>query len=327
MVTLVFMNSPGIPGPTRRLDRDGITRIEVGGPPQPIVAGQGAAWVHVGSRDGSEQLWRVDARTGEAVGVPGLIGIEWPAAGPEGVWVGVCPQGSGDLCPGGKIVRIEPVSLQALEEISSEQPFQIATADGYVWANVADEAGGMRLLKIDAATNRVVGRFACCEGVLAAGEGAVWVAQIDPATGEPTERAGLHDPERDRLNACRLAAGEGAVWVTTCDGQADVLLRVDPETLKVTGRIRFDGLPRLAVGEGWVWVVEQPVHGPGNTLTLFRIDPQTLQRYEPVELSSGKPPEFSFYGPGPAPLFLDAGEGAVWVSDFVDGEVIRIVAP
>jgi hypothetical protein len=308
-----------------------IARIEVGGPPQPIAVGQGAAWVHVGMEDGSEQLWRVDSQTGEAVRVPGLVGVRGLAAGREGVWVGLCTEESDGGCPGGKIVRIDPISLRVLAEIPTRVPLQIATSEGYVWADIVDDDGERKLLKIDSETNNLVGRFGCCWGLLAAGEGAVWVAQhnilarIDPVTGEVTARVGLNDQARTQpVNACRLAVGEGAVWVSTCDGGSDLLLRIDPATLEVTRRIRFEGLPRLAVGEGWLWVAEQRLDGNGYALTLFRYDPRTLDRERTIDLSSEEPPQFSIIGPGSPPLFLDAGEGAVWVSDFARGEVIRI---
>lgn len=310
-----------------------IVRIDVGGPPQQIAVGEGAAWVHVGAGDGTEGLWRIDTRTLQAVRVPGLVGVEWLAAGPEGVWVGVCPEGSINLCPGGKIVRIDPISLRIIAEISTPQPFQMAGGAGYVWAQVAEDGGGMTLLKIDPRTNRVVDRFECCDGLLAVGEGAVWAAtdniltKIDPAKGESIGREGLNDPEGTRrVNACRFAVGEGSVWVSSCDGDSDVLLQVDPNTLEVTGQILFSGLPRLplqTVGEGWVWVVEQQLTGNGRELNLMRINPRSLDLEREIDLGSDEPPEFAFFGPGPPPLFLDAGEGAVWVSDSAHGEVIR----
>lgn len=309
------------------IEPDSMTRINVGGPPQPVAAGAGAAWVSVGTVDGSQQLWRIDAGTGEATQVPDLTGVQWPAAGSEGVWTGVCPDDTSGACPGGKIVRIDPATLRPLAEIPVPQPLQMETGHGYVWANIADPQAP--LLKIDPATNRVVDRLPCCHGLLSVGEGAVWMVEgsslvkIDPASGLELARTQLRDP-------CVLEAGAGAVWVATCESVTENLLyRIDPETLRTVAMIRIPGLYKMSAGAGWLWLAGPRVDAPGldgSAIEVSRIDPRTngleeeLVSIDPIH---GRQQHFRT-GPSPPSSFIDVGDGAVWVSDFGDGQMIRI---
>jgi hypothetical protein len=318
----------GVSEPSVTIEPGGITRIDVGGPPQSVAAGAGAAWVGVGVELGSTQLWRVDAETGEATRVPDLRGVQWPAAGPEGVWTGVCPDDTSGACTGGKIVRIDPATLLPLAEIPVPQPLQMETGHGYVWANIADPQAP--LLKIDPATNRVVDRLPCCHGLLSVGEGAVWMVEgsalvkIDPASGQEIARTELRDP-------CVLEAGMGAVWVATCESVTENLLyRIDPETLQTVAMIRLPGLYKMSAGAGWLWLAGPRVDAPtanGYGIKISRIDPRTngleeeLVSIEPIQ---GRRQHFIRTGPSPPSAFIDIGDGAVWVSDFGDGQMIRI---
>ena len=105
----------------------------------------------------------------------------------------------------------------------------------------------------------------CARQILALGEGAVWflnnngtVTRMDPVTGEDQK---LVVPAADGV-----AVGEGSVWVL--DGEGAQVLRIDPDTLRETGRFAVgDGPHALAVGLGSVWVVN------GEDATVSRIDP------------------------------------------------------
>jgi serine/threonine protein kinase len=105
----------------------------------------------------------------------------------------------------------------------------------------------------------------CAWEILAVGEGAVWflnntgtVTRLDPATGEDQK---LVVPAADGV-----AVGEGSVWVL--DGDGAQVLRIDPDTLRETGRFAVgDGPHALAVGLGSVWVVNR------EDATVSRVDP------------------------------------------------------
>ena len=136
-----------------------------------------------------------------------------------------------------------------------------------------------RLMGVSPATNSVlrsvdVGAGA---GALAAGEGAVWVA--NPLNGTVTRV----DPERGVVTATvpvgredepvGLAAGDGAVWVA--NRQARTLARIDPERAVVTERLRLGNEPRAValVGERvWAAVAATGAGHRGGTLRIAMDD-------------------------------------------------------
>ena len=76
--------------------------------------------------------------------------------------------------------------------------------------------------------------------------GILW--RIDPARNEVTASATIATELVDSV-----AVGEGAVWVA--DPRQRVVLRVDPQTLRLTRTIRIGNRPAgIAVGAGSVWV-------------------------------------------------------------------------
>lgn len=102
----------------------------------------------------------------------------------------------------------------------------------------------------------------------------------------------------------RLAATSSGVWSTTFSGGS--LLRVDPDNARVLDRIRVGEEPEglTVVGED-VWVVLQ------SARALVR-----------VETGSGEVVERHDAGLGPR--LVTQGNGYLWVSDYVDGEVLRL---
>ena len=144
---------------------------------------------------------------------------------------------------------------------------------------------------------------------IAAGEGAVWVANPDQQTLvriDPKSRAvtsiGLGTRVAD------VAVGFGAVWVA--GGNGETLTRIDPKQNVPEASIDLGGggsgvLPRpvflVAIGAGSVWATR------GNT--LLRIDPDTnvARTWFTVNKPQG----------------LVAGRGAVWVTQ-LNEHVLRI---
>jgi len=114
-----------------------------------------------------------------------------------------------------------------------------------------------------------------------------------------------------------LAVGEGAVWVTNrVDGTVS---RIDPVSGEVTDTIYignyFPG--PVTVGEGAVWVVNRLCDG-----TVSRIDPVSGEVTDTIPVGQqryGDNVELEICAAG-----LAVGEGAVWVTNRVDGTVSRI---
>jgi virginiamycin B lyase len=92
-------------------------------------------------------------------------------------------------------------------------------------------------------------------GGIAAGEGAVWVADNEQATlwkVDPVREAAVKTIKvgADPLG---VAVGAGSVWVA--NSSARTVSRIDPREDEVVSTIEVGGIPRgVAVGEGAVWV-------------------------------------------------------------------------
>jgi YVTN family beta-propeller protein len=156
--------------------------------------------------------------------------------------------------------------------------------EGAVWVTTAPfrpgEGNSERgtLVRVDPSPHRIVGLISVGRGPrnVAAGEGAVWVAnadddsvsRIDPSTNRvaATIRVGKHPTS--------IFARAGAVWVRTEIGEATVH-RIDPASSRVTGHVEV-GLQN--VGPDAVWVVG---HWAPNG-ALRRLDPDTFQPVGPV---------------------------------------------
>ena len=104
-----------------------------------------------------------------------------------------------------------------------------------------------------------------------------------------------------------IAAGDEGVWAL--DGEGPRVLEIDPRTNEVGQTIELgaDDLTGLTVGDGSVWATDL------DTGSLWRIDP----------------------GPDPITRTIDVGfgvtavaygGGAVWVTNFVRDEVVRVDA-
>jgi streptogramin lyase len=195
------------------------------------------------------------------------------AAATDAVWV-LTP-------PVNRVVRIDPAANQVVATIGiGRTPGAMTVAGGLVW--VALPGGGLG--RIDPASNRstLVPVARCCTGELAAGQGALWVAnhedgtlvRVDPATGRVAARIPL--PETAGQRPHRVAVGEGAVWVTSASPRRDtanLLWRVDPSSNQVTGTLDLGptsagGIPNsVAAGNGAVWI------GGATKGTSTRLEP------------------------------------------------------
>ena len=160
-------------------------------------------------------------------------------------------------------------------------------------------------MRIDPSAGRVVARISVTaesdEGLIATGEGGVWILsslnanhdaliRINPATNKVGARVLVP------VGSTAAAVGFGSVWVTTAAGSS--VERVDPSTGKVAATIRVHAGPRfLATGEGAVWVLNQ------SDGSVSRIDPHTSRVAATIPVNV----------PGDGGC-IAAGEGGVWVT-------------
>jgi streptogramin lyase len=110
-------------------------------------------------------------------------------------------------------------------------------------------------------------------------DGAWGVSRVDPATGVVT-----HVDVGGR--PMDVAAGLGGVWVVT-DKPHPALVRLDPATLRVVGRLALGAVPNItnpmAIGEGAIWirVVDFWQDGMSPWPGMDRVSPSVL-RIEPL---------------------------------------------
>jgi len=234
-------------------------------------------------------------------------------AGDAGGLIWVARQGTG---------LFGPDTLIAIDPSSAEISRRVGTED--VWANLAIGAGGLwsagsaadLVVRIDprsgAADSIALPEGSHPDNVVLA-EGSLWVAsggngkvlRIDPERREVTATIDVTE-DRSIDDAIRLAAGEGAIWAISLFGRYG-LLRIDPATNTVTGRIEDvgDGAVAVAAGAGAIWVAS--VHDG----MVQRVDPSTLSVVASIPVGS-------------RPVSVAVGAGAVWVGKQSDGTVDRI---
>jgi YVTN family beta-propeller protein len=141
---------------------------------------------------------------------------------------------------------------------------------------------------------------------IAAGEGRVWVTNLDDKTISSINASDYSVARTPSAvgTPTDVGVGEGAVWVA--NGFEGKLQRIDPSTGQVVKSISVaTGTHRLAVGEGGVWLASNAA----EKLTL--IDPELDAPDHDVDL------------PGP-PSDVAAGDGAVWVADGLGGKLYRV---
>jgi YVTN family beta-propeller protein len=225
-----------------------------------VAIGQGAVWVSSGS---AGTVTRIDPQTNQVVATLSF----GPQAGPSvsvspgAVWVANFNLNS--------LSRIDPLTNRVVATLP-DQPGAGATSfgAGSLWmCTVHGDADG--LVRIDPATNKVEAQLDVSLGqglegfqVVALAQ-AVWVVasdgtttaleQIDPATN--TVKASAQVP------GIVLAANEQGVW-----GGGEDLIRFNPHTAQVEGRMALKDGAGLAVGAGSIWVAK-------SDGTLLRITP------------------------------------------------------
>jgi YVTN family beta-propeller protein len=223
-----------------------------------------------------------------------------------------------------------------------------------------DSGGGLSGVRanhvgvIDPETNEIVAEVpvGIRPGPIAAGEGSVWVGNLEDRTMtriDAVERVVVATVSLDDRTPTGIAVGLGAVWVA--HGLRGQLSRVDPQFGRVTQSIDAAGTAfgspngSVAVGSGSVWVVfgdstlarvdgagelvgetlagSQPagvVVAPGSVWVSNSGD-ATVQRFNPATFEQGAVRQ---YGVGRRPSGIAYGEGAIWVANTSDDSVTRI---
>jgi hypothetical protein len=282
--------------PTTNTQIDTIPRVFGGAP----VVGEGAVWVPSGTPF-YNSLLRVDPQAHTFIQIPtGPSADEWPVGAvvtPGAAWVG--------NHHGGPVVRVDTRTNEVVATIPWSGPtlggiYHMATDGSTVWATGTRTTDAA---EIDVATNAIVRRIdvpnGTCGGI-DVDAASVWVAsgydQPYPCWRRPNWGLSRIDRSTGRVTRIDVGGrpidvrvGLGSVWAVVDVPQLQ-LVRIDPRTNTVVGRLRFAGTEcrptvvtgacpageattALAIGFGSVWLrVNSTV--PGTAGRLLRIDPK-----------------------------------------------------
>ena len=221
--------------------------------------------------------------------------------------------------PGGRLVRIDPVSNGVERSVAvGDGPEAVAAGSGHVW--VASFLDGT-LWQVDPRSGgptriAAVGRpFA-----VTIADGSAYVAASGPGqfTGNVSKFDAMTGDRGGGLQGvfCSLASGAYGVWVAGCPNVQKLSTEgatprfvanvVIPFAKPGTAANQREGLAAMAQGEGAVWVI-----GDAADRRLWRIDPERHRIEATIDL-------------GFPPGGVAAGSGAVWVTDELGDRVVRI---
>jgi YVTN family beta-propeller protein len=248
---------------------------------------------------------------------------------------------------GGTVSRVDPATNTVTTTIQvGRNPVRLAAGFGSVW--VANQTG-QTVTRLAASTGRLQATIPVPSHVsvedLAVGAGAVWVRggvrlwRLDPATDTMVDRTG--DWEVDG----GMAVADGFLWLSgTAPSAVGQLVRVDPATIRVTGRFATQGDGALAVGAGSIWqagIASQAIYrlDPTSGRRLAQIPVGVVAKYLTAEdgslwasSDSGRVTRIdmatntvtgTFQVAGPAPA-VTLGNGAVWIVDTAHAALLRI---
>jgi len=176
------------------------------------------------------------------------------AATDDAVWVANHQSGSvSRIDPRrNRVIKTVPISLPS----RFRGPVAAAFAAGEVWIS---DVTLRELVRIDPRrnrTNHVSETRPACGGMTVYG-GSVWIASgcdQGVVTRIDTDTARVSARIRVPGMAFDVAAGFGSIWATTSRG---LLLRIDPATNQIIGRLQLPDAFSLTTGGGYVWVVDR----------------------------------------------------------------------
>jgi streptogramin lyase len=277
-----------------------------------VAVGHGSVWV---TGHHSDMLYRVNPDTGEIeakikVGQgPGPINIEG-----DMLWVG----DYGTSAETSSLTRVDPTTNEVVVTVKPpDLCCNLAVLDGALW--FLDAAGHVH--EVDGQSNSLGRSFEVplmgpAAGNLPTGPGTLWgtgnsnvVWRLDVATGDVvtvTVPAGAPTGNLIGIEGGLLwGVGPGSVWA------------VDMTTLELAFELRKeDDIARYlevgAVGEGTLWVAARVNTEGGLKSMLIGFDTVTRTITHRILI-------------GPSPNRVAVGEGAVWVTDFDQSVLLKIV--
>jgi DNA-binding SARP family transcriptional activator len=172
--------------------------------------------------------------------------------------------------------KIDPATnkIVARYHVAGYQALEPLVAAGSLWI----PAAGGDFVRFDPATGHIVARWPINVAQIAWGYDSIWATtrdhqllRINLRTNRIVSRLRLIPGYNDFDDG--IAIGYGSIWITVTD--TATLYRIDPETVKIIGRISgfgdtYSWMP-LAIGDGSIWTYRIT----GTQGVVYRIDPYT----------------------------------------------------
>lgn len=202
-----------------------------------VTAAASAVWVSNGDQALISRIDPVSAAVTETVAVGWWV-LDVAVEG-DTLWV------ASDGSRGGQISRMPLMGAEIADRLELDwRPEALAVGLGSIWVH---DAGFGAVHQLDAKSGSLRNSIALgaemYEGLgIVTGDDAVWVAlgmeeaiaHVDPVSGTVT-RVAMPGFTLD------VAAGGGAVWAVLPED--DLLVRIEPDTMQVSGRVRVPGYP------------------------------------------------------------------------------------
>jgi hypothetical protein len=295
-----------------------------------LASGAGAVWAldYPNFDYNLDRLYRIDPQTNAITGsvevgyLPTAI-----AADDDSVWVAnrrACDEiadcadsqfpGSTDLqgFPAqSSLMRIDPTTLHVVASVEIRNPQDLAIGAGGIWTVDKLPAGAATLMRIDPASNTIVGRIGLPGGgdtpSVTVVDGTVWVSsggklhRIDAASNTVTA---TYDVVGTFI---KPSPDSSQLWVAGAANDARTFLRVHPDDGRIIVSISASAMYQQAGGAHSIWAV-------GGSGSFQRFDADGAGASEVTYL--GDNPPVGVYG-------LTTGFGSVWAA-LDDGTVWRI---
>ncbi|MGH3116910.1 MAG: BTAD domain-containing putative transcriptional regulator [Gaiellales bacterium] len=199
------------------------------------------------------------------------------------------------------IAVIDPASNRVVADIPvGTSPIAVVSGEGAVWVASAEDQTVTRVDPVARRVTQTIGLGAPPTS-LAVGKGSLWIAtgsagtliRVDATSGSVVDTFDFGGSKLAPDPTFAVATGFGSIWVAS---GARTLIRVDPETGRVLGRIATPLTPvGIAMGRDAAWAIL--AEG-----TLLRVDPKS----EAIT---------SIVNTGPDPFSISADDSSVWVSN------------
>ena len=233
------------------------------------------------------------------------------AVGSKAVWVTNAADGT--------VTEVDLKQLKVIQTIGiGKQASDVVVASGRVWVVTGIDNS---LVQIDERSGGILGTLplssdpSASAHAVAAGYGAIWATsgdrllKIDASSGDVLAGFGGR--------ACcfgvnDVAVGLGAAWIADV---TELIFRITARNARMTGSAPLGVIPiAIAIGDGSVWLT---VPGPPDgRVALWRVDPLTLRVIQTIAIG----PEEGY----PPAVELTAGAGAIWVTNFFSGTLVRV---